>query len=103
MAERVLLEYFKKLKEWVKNLDVKKLDFSQYNNLEFIGLGGCATVYSASFQGQKFAIKSINNNICLDDKSNKKLVRELFGIYLLRSENLHEDHSVLTSDMSDGY
>ncbi|CAG8630085.1 15566_t:CDS:2 [Dentiscutata erythropus] len=57
--------------------NIKKLDCSQFNDKKPIGNGGSATVYSATFQGKIYALKSLNNNLCMNEKTFRKFIREL--------------------------
>ncbi|CAG8466706.1 6932_t:CDS:2, partial [Dentiscutata erythropus] len=77
--EKPLSEYSKKLETYLKSHDIKCFNYSECNNLKRIGQGGFATVYSAYFQKREYALKSLNNNLCLDDDSFKRLRNEIIN------------------------
>ena len=54
----------------------KKFDHSKLSELKCIGQGGFAVVYSAKYEGEKYALKSLNNNLNFDEKSLKWIKRE---------------------------
>ncbi|CAG8632593.1 13826_t:CDS:2, partial [Cetraspora pellucida] len=77
MSDRASLSYYseeleKNLKDWT----IKHFDYSQFSELQPIGQGGCANVYSAIFQGKKYALKSLHNNLSFDYKQFKQFMRE---------------------------
>ncbi|RIB28060.1 kinase-like domain-containing protein [Gigaspora rosea] len=76
-SEKILLEYSEQLEICLKELNIRNFDYSQYSNLKIIGQGGSATVYSTTFKEKTYALKSLNNNLCLDGSAFKKLVHEL--------------------------
>ncbi|CAG8476640.1 6601_t:CDS:2 [Scutellospora calospora] len=49
--------------------------------IKIIGQGGFAVVYSAIFQGKEYALKSLNNNITLDNKAFKQIRNEIKSLY----------------------
>ncbi|CAG8614033.1 21918_t:CDS:2, partial [Racocetra persica] len=64
------------LEKDLKKIGIKSFDYSQYKDHEIIGRGGCAVVYSAFFNNEKHALKSLNNNLSFDEKSLKRVKRE---------------------------
>ncbi|CAG8707093.1 5870_t:CDS:2, partial [Dentiscutata heterogama] len=76
------LEYSKELEEYLKKNNIKSFEYSQCSNLKCIGCGGYAIVYEATFQGQKYAIKSLKNNLSFaDNKIYKQFRHELKLLY----------------------
>ncbi|CAG8666632.1 27242_t:CDS:10, partial [Dentiscutata erythropus] len=71
-SKKGIHDYLERLETDLKQHGVKKYDYSQFNALEIVGSGGFATVYSAIFQGKKYALKSvptkIDNNYLIIDK-----------------------------------
>ncbi|CAG8560769.1 25079_t:CDS:10, partial [Dentiscutata erythropus] len=69
----ILIEYTKELET---SCDVKHFDYSQFSDCKVIGRGGYSVVYSAIFEGQIYAIKSLKNNLSFDDKIFKNVKSE---------------------------
>ncbi|CAG8670865.1 2073_t:CDS:1, partial [Racocetra fulgida] len=68
-------EFSEQLEAYLKNC-IKSYDYSQFSDVEKIGVGGYAVVYSATFNGQTYALKSLNNNLKFGDKEFKQFKRE---------------------------
>ncbi|CAG8449047.1 16668_t:CDS:2, partial [Cetraspora pellucida] len=56
--------------------DIECFDFSHHYDLKIVGCGGSSVVYSAIFQGKKYALKSLNNNLRFGDKLFNQLIKE---------------------------
>ncbi|CAG8677922.1 8075_t:CDS:2, partial [Racocetra fulgida] len=67
----------KQLETSLKKYSVKCFDFSEFSDLVTVGGGGYGVVYSATFQGQTYALKSLNNNLNFGDKEFKQFKREV--------------------------
>ncbi|KAF0399949.1 kinase-like protein [Gigaspora margarita] len=73
----------------LETFSIKEYDYSQFNAQKHIGNGGFSTVYSADFQGKTYALKSLNNNLCLDNGDNfKKISQELKSLYTVKHPNV---------------
>ncbi|CAG8633017.1 24111_t:CDS:2 [Dentiscutata erythropus] len=56
--------------------DVKSYDFFNFKELKHLGNGGFTLLYSCVYQGEKYALKELNNNY-LDNDKFKKILSEL--------------------------
>ncbi|CAG8572392.1 6505_t:CDS:2, partial [Racocetra fulgida] len=72
----------RELEKYLKDSNIKWFDYSEFSEPEIIGSGGCANVYSATFQGKEYALKSLKNNLSLDYKQFKQFKREVSNILL---------------------
>ncbi|CAG8788430.1 11230_t:CDS:2, partial [Dentiscutata erythropus] len=72
MTEKALVDY-SELEEYMKNIGIKSFDSSQFSEINIIGRGGSAIVYSTIFQKKKCVLKSLNNNLLLDEKRFKQI------------------------------
>ncbi|CAG8446780.1 22904_t:CDS:2 [Dentiscutata erythropus] len=83
--KKTLSEYSEQLEKHSEKYGAQKYDYLQFNILSIIGYGGSAIVYSATFQEEKekYALKSLNNNLILNYKSFKKLAREVIVGHLI--------------------
>ncbi|CAG8591133.1 1750_t:CDS:2, partial [Dentiscutata heterogama] len=72
MSEKALVDY-SELEEYLKSIGIKSFDSSQFSEIEIIGRGGSAIVYSTIFQKKKCVLKSLNNNLLLDVKRFKQI------------------------------
>ncbi|CAG8528655.1 12028_t:CDS:2, partial [Racocetra fulgida] len=61
-------EFVEKLEKYLKSFNIKSFDYSQFGNPKRIGQGGFAVVYSATFDGQIYALKSLNMNLKFEEK-----------------------------------
>ncbi|CAG8749165.1 13982_t:CDS:1, partial [Gigaspora rosea] len=61
-------EQIKQLEIYLKEKNVKNFDYSQCKDLKQIGEGGFGIVYSATFQGTKYALKSLRKNLQLQEE-----------------------------------
>ncbi|CAG8647137.1 26107_t:CDS:2 [Dentiscutata erythropus] len=69
------------LEIYLKGKNVKIFNYSQFEDLEQIGEGGCGIVYSANFQGVRYALKSLRKNLQLTKEEIKEFKRELENFY----------------------
>ncbi|CAG8520846.1 2197_t:CDS:2, partial [Scutellospora calospora] len=70
-------EYSERLEKYLMNeCGIKKYDFSKFIELRVIGEGGSAIMYSAKFQDETYALKSLRTNLHIPEKSLKKFIRE---------------------------
>ncbi|CAG8519931.1 23372_t:CDS:2 [Dentiscutata erythropus] len=84
------MQYSEQLLSFFEDNNIKIFDYSQHKNRKFIGKGGFAIVYSAIFDGIKYALKSFNNNLSLNDKEFQQFSRERpkLNEILIELENL---------------
>ncbi|CAG8702463.1 5958_t:CDS:2, partial [Racocetra fulgida] len=66
--EYLVIEYSKQLEKTLEGFGIRTFDYSQFRNTKIVGCGGSAVVYSAVFQGKKYALKSLKNNLSFDKK-----------------------------------
>ncbi|CAG8433913.1 6744_t:CDS:10 [Scutellospora calospora] len=81
-------EYSERLETYSKKHNIKNFEYSQYSDLKCIGKGGYGVVYSATFQGQQYALKSLNNNLNFGKKEFKNFKRELECLYKIDHSNI---------------
>ncbi|CAG8482024.1 24998_t:CDS:2 [Dentiscutata erythropus] len=62
------VNYSEQLDAYLKDKDVKVFDHSQFEDLIKIGCGAFGTVYSATYQGIGYALKSLKKNLKLEEK-----------------------------------
>ncbi|CAG8544167.1 13675_t:CDS:2 [Dentiscutata heterogama] len=75
-SDELIQECFEKIESYLKSADLKRFEFSQFSDLKPIDNGGNAVVFSANFQNKKYALKSLNNNLFVDDRRFKDIKRE---------------------------
>ncbi|CAG8808370.1 9610_t:CDS:2, partial [Racocetra persica] len=76
-------EFSEQLEAYLKFHRIKFFDYSQYSDIKRIGEGGYAVVYSATFDGQTYALKSLNNNLRFEDKEFRQFKREVMCLYTI--------------------
>ncbi|KAF0470041.1 kinase-like protein [Gigaspora margarita] len=105
MSEKTLLEYSKELEKYLKKKHIKSFEYSQCSNLKRIGRGGYAIVYEATFQGQRYAIKSLNNNLSFADKKIYQQFRhELKLLYAVEGHpNIVKFHGISRDTKSNNF
>ncbi|RIB11933.1 kinase-like domain-containing protein [Gigaspora rosea] len=84
----LLVDYTKKLENVLKDSNIESFDYSQFSEPERIGYGGYAVVYSTIFQGKKYALKSLNNNLSFGYKEFKPFMRELKLLHTVNHPNV---------------
>ncbi|RIB09548.1 hypothetical protein C2G38_2208620 [Gigaspora rosea] len=74
-----LSEYSERLEQCLNKYKIKRFDdlYLSKNDLEVVGSGGSALIYSTNFKGNKYALKSFNGDIYMDDKTFKTFTKEL--------------------------
>ncbi|CAG8742481.1 12656_t:CDS:2, partial [Cetraspora pellucida] len=72
----LVIEYSEQLKSYLNKYDIESFDYSQFQNIKTIGKGAYATVYSATFKEKVYALKSLDNNLGLDEREFNQLQRE---------------------------
>ncbi|KAF0450261.1 kinase-like domain-containing protein [Gigaspora margarita] len=74
-----LSDYSERLEHCLNKYKIKRFDdlYLSKNNLEVVGRGGSALIYSTNFKENKYALKSFNGNIYMDDKTFKTFIKEL--------------------------
>ncbi|KAF0499948.1 kinase-like protein [Gigaspora margarita] len=73
------------LQKWFENSlkeDIIKYDYSVYENVEVIGKGGFGIVYSANFNGEKVALKSLKCNE-INKEVSKEFIKELKQLHAI--------------------
>ncbi|CAG8790674.1 6092_t:CDS:2, partial [Gigaspora rosea] len=78
-------EYLEQLETYFEEYNIKWFDYSEFSNLKTVGVGGYAVVYSATFQGQTYALKSLNINLSFSDKAFKQFKREIKCLYTVEN------------------
>lgn len=94
MSKKILTEYSEKLKSYLVKYDITNFDYSQFCNVKIIGSGAYATVYSATFQEKEYALKSLKNNLSLDEREFNQLQRELRLLYMTNHPNVVEFYGI---------
>ncbi|KAF0499947.1 kinase-like protein [Gigaspora margarita] len=78
------------LQKWfektLKEDDIIKYDYSVYENVEEIGTGGFGIVYSANYDGKKFALKSLKCEEA-NKKASKEFIKELKQLRTITSHH----------------
>ncbi|KAF0535458.1 kinase-like protein [Gigaspora margarita] len=82
--KKTLCDYSDKLEKYLKSKEIRIFNYTQFNNLEKIGYGGFSVVYSSTFGGKEYALKSLNNNLYMDDKIFKQFKREIKVLYKIK-------------------
>ncbi|RIB10198.1 kinase-like domain-containing protein [Gigaspora rosea] len=74
----------------LENMKIKiRFDYSKFSEVQEIGYGGFSTVYSASFQGKKYALKSLKKSLYAYDESFfKQIRREINLLYQTNHSNI---------------
>ncbi|CAG8542002.1 3522_t:CDS:1 [Dentiscutata heterogama] len=72
-AEKSINEYSELLESYLKKYNVECFDYSKFSDPIYIGHGGFATVHSTAFEGNKYALKKLNNNWCINRKAFNQL------------------------------
>ncbi|CAG8793204.1 13756_t:CDS:2, partial [Dentiscutata erythropus] len=91
------------LKSYLTKYDIKNFDYSQFRNFQIIGSGAYATVYSATFKEEEYALKSLKKNLSLDEKELNQLQRELVTGGNLRDHlQTKKEKRVLLWELSNG-
>ncbi|CAG8835353.1 13929_t:CDS:2, partial [Gigaspora margarita] len=63
------------LEKTLKEEGILKYDYSVYENVEVIGIGGFGIVYSANYYGKKFALKSLKHDEVKE--ASKEFIKEV--------------------------
>ncbi|CAG8473323.1 6060_t:CDS:2 [Scutellospora calospora] len=74
---KIISEHSEKLVRCMIECNLRSYDSSQFSDHKFIGSGRCAMVYSAIFEEKSYALKSLNNNLRVDDESIEEFIREV--------------------------
>ncbi|KAF0503054.1 kinase-like protein [Gigaspora margarita] len=72
-----MLQYSQELECILTDYSIKSYDYSRFSDIQPIGRGGFAFVFSTVFQGKKYALKCLYNNLHLDVRTFKLLICEL--------------------------
>ncbi|CAG8726574.1 14664_t:CDS:2, partial [Gigaspora rosea] len=83
----IVFDYSEKLQSYLNERNIKSFEYSQFNNIELIGEGGFAFVYSAIFREKKYALKRLKG-LNLDEKGFKQLRHELELLYITDHSNI---------------
>ncbi|RIB21098.1 kinase-like domain-containing protein [Gigaspora rosea] len=81
-------EYLRKIEEFSRGHNIRRFDYSQLNIIKAIGCGGSATVYKADFEEESYAVKSLKINIFMDEKTFRKIMRELGILHKISHPNI---------------
>ncbi|CAG8457695.1 17318_t:CDS:2, partial [Gigaspora rosea] len=79
--------------------DIESFDYLQFSDFRLIARSENARVYSAIFQGKKYAIKCLYNNMKRDDTEFKSFIRELKPLSMIDHPNIVKFYS--TSNVCD--
>ncbi|RIB17268.1 kinase-like domain-containing protein [Gigaspora rosea] len=79
--------------------DIESFDYLQFSDFRLIARSENARVYSAIFQGKKYAIKCLYNNMKRDDTEFKSFIRELKPLSMIDHPNIVKFYS--TSNVND--
>ncbi|CAG8489607.1 10986_t:CDS:2, partial [Scutellospora calospora] len=90
-------EYSEQLETYLKKYKIKQFDYLQCSDIKRIGTGGYAIVYSASFEGHKYALKSLNVNLSFEEKEFKIFKRELKCLYMVNHPNIIKFYGISKS------
>ncbi|KAF0439664.1 Myosin V [Gigaspora margarita] len=85
-------EFFEKLEADLKSHHRKTFDYSQFEDLNHIGTGGFADVYSATFNGETYALKILKNNLKLEEF--KTFRHEIKCLYTVDHQNIIKFHGI---------
>ncbi|CAG8671891.1 8640_t:CDS:2 [Dentiscutata erythropus] len=77
IPQKTLSEYSEELERSLIKYKIDNFDYPKFNNKKIIGKGASAIIYSATFGGKTYALKSLDNYLHFDEKSFKKLIREI--------------------------
>ncbi|CAG8764927.1 29246_t:CDS:2, partial [Racocetra persica] len=90
------------------NIDVVGKPMNEYSELleadfKTIGNGGFAVVYSVVFEGNKYALKNLNGNICMGKKIFYQFRREIKILYKVDHPNIIKFHGVSRDQTSGNF
>ncbi|KAF0480855.1 glycosyltransferase family 2 protein [Gigaspora margarita] len=86
--EKTTSGYLEKLEKYLNELDIKRFDYSQCKDLKRIGQGRVSVVYLVTFQGEKYALKSLVNNLDIDNETFKLIRRKIKYNYRFNNPNI---------------
>ncbi|CAG8445552.1 10239_t:CDS:2, partial [Scutellospora calospora] len=92
-------EYSEQLETYLKKYNIKNFEYSQCSDIKRIGKGGYAVVYSASFEGQMYALKSLDINLSFEEKEFKVFKRELECLYKVDHSNIIKFHGISRNEL----
>ncbi|CAG8520069.1 436_t:CDS:10 [Dentiscutata erythropus] len=69
-------EFSERLEEYLISKEIKSFNYSQFKNVKRIGEGGYAVAYSAIFEGQIYALKSLKTDLKFEEEEFKQFKRE---------------------------
>ncbi|RIB08505.1 kinase-like domain-containing protein [Gigaspora rosea] len=102
--EKTLLDYSKELEDYFKKNNIKSFEFSQFSDLKPVGRGGYAVVFEAIFEGKKYAIKSLNNNLGFNYDLYRKFRHELKLFYNVENHpNIVKFHGISRDTNSNNF
>ncbi|CAG8673288.1 23679_t:CDS:2 [Gigaspora margarita] len=81
-------KYSNDLETHLSTLKIKSFEFKKFRRIAIINRGSSATVYSANYQGNMFALKNLNMNLYFHEKEFKKFVRELNSLHNASHPNI---------------
>ncbi|CAG8471384.1 16204_t:CDS:1 [Dentiscutata heterogama] len=102
-AEKPINQYSELLESYLKKYIVKCFDYSKFSDPIYIGHGGFATVHSTVFEGNKYALKKLNNNWCINKKAFNQLKCELKILYNVKHPNIIKFHGVSREQISSDF
>ncbi|CAG8462880.1 16421_t:CDS:2 [Dentiscutata heterogama] len=75
-TQKSLHEHLEKLETCLLEENIERFEFSQFKNIEPIGSGAFAIVFSTIFQKKKYALKDLKLNLFMDAEMIKKFIDE---------------------------
>ncbi|CAG8528345.1 11429_t:CDS:1 [Dentiscutata erythropus] len=99
-AEKPINEYSELLESYLKKYNVECFDYSKFSDPKYIGHGGFATVHSTAFEGNKYALKKLNNNWCINRKAFNQLKCELKILNDVEHQNIIKFHGISREQIS---
>lgn len=84
----LVFNYSDKIELALKNFNIKMFDCTQFRDFKCIGTGSSAIVYTADFQGKRYALKVFHNNLFMENKAVKQFIREVMYLFIARHQFL---------------
>ncbi|KAF0515144.1 kinase-like protein [Gigaspora margarita] len=97
-GEKKLPEYLEHLEKYLKKVEITNFDYSLFGNLKFIGSGASADVYFTTYKNNKYALKCLHNNLCFNNKTFKKFIRELDCVRQMDHNNIVKFFGITTCE-----
>ncbi|CAG8850996.1 23697_t:CDS:2, partial [Gigaspora margarita] len=86
---------------FLKTNNIKVFDYSDFKNHQEVDKGGSAMIYSANFQRQKYALKSLDDNI--NKEWDNKKVKEFLNEYAIAIKTFNGGREEMIPGTPQGY